>query len=286
MKKEEKIKERELEKKGNFSKIIIAILLIVIAGLVGYICGTQGLFDSKPAQEQQKESAPDKQEQEALVEGYQFNLKDKICEKGEHSCTKKLKVAYNGKNHDIKIVDEQKIKNIESSTGNTTKRLVEEYTLYIDNKLVDTIDAIVFYSEGEPQYKNDRDMNFDGYIYVFEGKYLGFVYGVSHDLTLGHDLRLYNDGSIVAKDISVDAEGQSFGINGSEMDKINNLEFDGTTLKYWYLSCDDRETETALKLGLTFDGANYKINVLDKMTGVTGGGAATCYSDENSRYGG
>ena len=286
MKKEEKITEQESQKKGTFSKILIVILLIVIAGLVGYICGTQGLFDSKPTSEQQKEPEQNKEEKETLVEGYQFNLKDKICEKGEHSCTKKLKVAYNGKNHDIKIVDEQKIKDMDNINGGTTKRLVEEYTLYIDNKLVDTIDAISFYSEGEPQYKNDRDMNFDGYIYIFDGKYLGFVYGVSHDLTLGHDLRLYNDSRLVYKDISVDAEGQSFGINGSEMDKIKNLEFDGTTLKYWYLSCDDIESEIALKLGLTFDGANYKINVLDKMTGVTGGGAATCYSAENSRYGG
>ena len=97
---------------------------------------------------------------------------------------------------------------------------------------------------------------------------------------------IYNDNSIVAKDISIDAEGQSFGINGSGMDKIENLEFDGTTLKYWYLSCNDRETETALKLGLTFDGTDYKINVLDKMSGITGGGSAACYDAENNRYGG
>ena len=71
------------------------------------------------------------------------------------------------------------------------------------------------------------------------------------------------------------------------------MKFDGTVLKYWWLSCDKLEesendesaTDIAVQLALTFDGNEVSIKSTDKKENVTAGGAAgICFDTKTNSF--
>ena len=156
--------------------------------------------------------------------------------------------------------------------------------MYIDSVLIDTIDSGYLYLDSENQtYNSEYNMDFDGYIYVFDGKYLGFLLQTQYPAgSPGYSLVTYANEKRVGNITSIDIAGQSFGENGSGMDGIDNIKFDGTSLEYWYLSCeetkkyvpksDEGPNSIAVKQKLTFDGTKVEVKVLDEKKEVVGGG--------------
>ena len=272
--------ETKLKEKPNNGvlKLIIVVLLIIVAGLVGWILGS-GKFDIFKG----NEPTPNPNQKEELVEGYKFRLKNITCEKGEYTCTKSLKVAYDGKNHDITIKNYQKIEDSPyDNPGNKTNDLY--YEIYVDNNQIDKELTGYLYLDPETMdYDKDYNMDFDGYVYIFDGKYLGFLLtSTSPTGSSGYSLRLYNDGKQIGEAIVIDSAGQSMDYNGSRLDDIDNTTFDGNTLEYWFVSCEESEkyipkndegpNAIAVKQSLTFNGTKANIKVLDEKREVTVGG--------------
>lgn len=292
---EEKIETKEIkQKKKNKTVIILTVILVILLlGVTLYISYSRGMLDifiKKEIKEDPK--------QEDLVEGYQFRLKDIECKKEEHACTKELKVAYDGKNHDLKIKYLQRIE--EQKDDPSIKHNNLYYQLYIDNELVDQIAAGSLYLE--PDSTNDDpeyNMNFDGYIYIFSKKYLGLLFRTQYPAgSGGYSLALYNNQKRIGEPALIDVAGQSFGTNNGNgsLDGIENISFDGSSLKYWILACEtpegyDAETydegpnSVAAKVESTFDGTNFTTKYAGERKDVTGGGSSgsSCFSIKDNK---
>ncbi len=264
--------ERKKTNKGLVAAIIILIILFI--GTLGYI-GYDYYTDHNPQDETDKLE----EQTETLVEGNAFRLKDIKCETGSSSYTKELKVAYNNENHDIKIVYSYEKSSTSAEDEDASYTL--NYELYIDNNLADTLEGGTLITNDINNYTLGE---FDGYIYIFDGKYLGFLREMLLPVgSAGYKLSIYNDGKkALTKDVDVDFAGQSFGESGTNLDGIDNIGFDGTTLKYWFLGCDNHNK--AFKLGLTFNGEKTNITVLETKDNVEGGGASGCYNTKTNSY--
>ena len=301
---EENLNEKNKGRKGLIVTIIILILLLL--GSLGYIAYDKGYLDKLLGKEE-----PVKQEvkKEELVKGYEFRLKDIECkENDKKTCTKELKVAYNGKNHDVKITRYEKMEEEKLEDSDETATVDNVYfDLYVDGQRIDKINSGNIYVDPETNKPDDGyNSNFDGFIYIFNDKYLGFLFETTAPAgSPGYVLNLYDENKKIDTKISNDGydqtdngvvikvHGQGFGKNDSDFSDISNLKFDGTVLKYWWLSCDKLEesendesaTDIAVQLALTFDGNEVSIKSTDKKENVTAGGAAgICFDTKTNSF--
>ena len=241
--------DRKSEGKSKGLIALVVVLVVLLIGAFSYIG-----YDYYTDQKNEKESFSNADKTESLVMENAFRLKDVKCEYNDSSCEKEVKVAYNNENHVIKIKGTESVK---EKLGEKSYATEVKYELYIDNSLVDTINAGPTTEESEII----SEFNFDGYVYIFDGKYLGFLMNYVSTGGSGYQLNIYNDGTkVLDNPVTIDAAAQSFEENGSDLDGIDNIEFDGTTLKYWFLDCNNRTS--AIRLGLTFDGTKTTIKVL------------------------
>ncbi len=213
----------EERKKSNKGLIVLVVVLIVmILGLIGYIC--YGKFVTEEESVKSESTKVETSNKEELVQGNTFNLESISCV-GTDSCEKSLRLAYNGVNHDVKLVKK----------ASSDKYSIE---VYIDNNLVDTLDGGIF-----PNYKNASSgiNNMDGYVYVIDSKYLGIVYRVDSEQPYWN-LKFYNDGvpssekEIMVARIGSGITSESMGSDVNLMG-LESVSFDGSSVKYWKTNC-------------------------------------------------
>ena len=260
------------EKKNNKGlKVLVVILIILLVGSVGYICYDKGMFDNfinkeKPIKEDTDIS---KAQNEELINQNTFNLGEIDCV-GSDTCEKSVKLSYNNANHSVKLIKKLK---------DDKKYIVE---VYIDDKLIDTVDAGEFYNWGDEK-PNDWIKEFEGYIYVIDSKYLGIVYPYE-GFKRNWSLKFYN-GEIPYNNeepIMVTRNGGSLVADGETLSDLSNLEFDGISIRYWSEYCDnDIKPEkghnmVAQKHSLTFNGSNIDDKVVQTRKDVEQGGAVLC----------
>ena len=282
------------KKKSNKGLIItIVILIILLLGLAGYICYDKFLTSNK------NDALDDRnQTTEELIKQNEFKLEDIEC-KGTDTCEKTVKLAYNGKNHEIKL--------IKKYNSSTKKYLID---LYEDNTLIDTINAGSYDdSEGKIVYldENNNKKTFDplevvkkmdGRVYVVDSKYLGIVYrmdGITKytlDSKPSWYLRFYNENKPYKKSILVaDKSTSIIKDDNTNLHTLDALEFDGTNVKYWGYYCKDGEVVTqdkrknkdgisydyAAQYSAKFDGEKADVSIGQILDNVTGaGGERSC----------
>ena len=223
-----------------------------------------------------------KAEDESYGSEYAYRLKDISCELKDNVCTKSLKIKYNEKNHNIIIKKEVKFKRIKGAKDEDGNKLYDAnyiYKIYEDDTLIDTIKVTGGSWGGTSNTSASADeVDFDGYIYVFNKKYLGILYSTVKG---GYDLTLYNDSKRV-DEVNVDVSGQGFSNKkGTVSDGLNNIKFDGSTLSYWFMDC--KSYNKAVNLKLSFDGEKAKITSGAKEK-ATGGGSAGCYDTKTGTF--
>ena len=282
--------DMEVKKSNKGLVITIVILIILLLGAAGYICYDKFLIKEEQTTPKTEET------KEELVPQNEFKLEDIKC-KGTDTCEKIIKLAYNGKNHELKL-----IKKYDSSNK---KYLIE---VYEDNALIDTVNAGSYDdSEGKIVYE-DKNGNkkvltpsevvkkMAGRVYVIDSKYLGIVY--RHDIVNRNSidnpmwyLKFYNGNKPYKKSMLVAAP--SIGIAESD-GKWNNLhtlealEFDGTNVKYWGYYCKNGKLITqdeqkdsydtppyfyAAQYSAKFDGEKVNISIVQILDKVVGMGA-------------
>lgn len=261
----------EKKNKSTGKTITIIILIILLLGTSGYIAYDKLI--NKPEQKETKEETKTKQQEEDLVTQIKFNLEDFKCV-GTETCEKKMKLAYNNKNHELKL--------IKKLTDDTKNYKIE---VYEDNKLIDTLDggsSEDFWQEGRQPLDNIKNM--DGYVYVIDGKYLGIVYRHEGAKPSWY-LKFYNgDKPSQEKPIMVAAYGTSFSSesyeDGKQLYVLSALEFDGTTIKYWDMDCSSKQKPTGdgntivAQYSLKFDGKKVTKTKGKVLTDAQGGGQA------------
>ena len=161
-----------MEKKNTGFIITIVVLVVLLLGLFGYVCYDKFYLDKKDNKTNN--------DSVQLVEGNSFKLESIACVNENNTCSKSLKVAYNNKNHDIKLV---------KKLVDNSKYVID---LYIDNSLVDSIDGGVFFDWGDGSKPQDLINNLDGYVYVVDYKYLAIVYRKEYAYPTWY-LRYYNN---------------------------------------------------------------------------------------------
>ena len=266
-----------MEEKKNKNKgliVAIVILILLVLGLGGYIVYDKVLKEEPKQIEQPKEEAIE--QQEVLIPENTFKLDNITCENDEtNSCVKKVKLAYNNENHEVKLI----------------KKLIDKdkYSIevYIDNVIVETLNGGQFYDWGENKVATDWINNLDGYIYVIDEKYLGLVYRYE-GAKPSWFLKFYNDTKPFGSenDILVASYGGSLAVDGKTLTDLDALEFDGTSIKYWSQYCGNEIKPkssngeeiyvVAQQHSLTFDGNNIS-NVVNKtVKNAIGGGQSLC----------
>ena len=255
----EKKKKEEPVKKGVLSKIIIVFLLMIIAGLVGFVAGSQGWLDFKDIP---KENT--KEDKEPLIEGYSFSLKDIECSKEENSCTKELRVSYNNANHVVKV--------IASVTGENKNSI--KYTLYIDDKEEHTVnDSGLRLLPGEDIAPY---LNIEGFIYVFDKTNIAFVLP-TWSYKLAYIAYVFNPNNSYMREVPI----TGFGFTKDDTDywDINATEFDGHTLKVWDRDCND--DSKGIQYAITIENGSLVFKQLQTISDVISGGLAGCkYKNE------
>ena len=196
---------------------------------------------------------------EKLVEGNAFSLKDVKCSNdGDVSCFKNVKVSYNGANHDVKIMA------IKENVGTNVFNL--RYSVYIDEKPIEALD-------GGTYNANTFDLNFDGFVYVVDSKYLALVLPRVAGNNIGYGLTFYNNYNSMGFDFAVKIPGHKVcrdaGCN-DVLNDLNDISFDGKTIKYWTQKCEGSQT---VNLGITFNGVDAFEEIIDKFSGVHGTGS-------------
>ena len=256
-----------MEKKNTGLIFVILVLVVLLFGLFGYVCYDKFYLDKKGDNETKNDSVQ-------LVEGNSFKLENIACVNENNTCSKSLKVAYNNKNHDIKLV---------KKLVDNTKYVID---LYIDNSLVDSIDGGVFFDWGDGSKSQDLINNLDGYVYVVDSKYLAIV-SRKENAKPSWYLRYYSDNNkIDSVAIKVARRGLSFGVDGKDLSDISSIAFDGKTLTYWKQYCGN--TEKAIdndhlvveEHHVTI--ADNKVNdvVASFIKNAEGGGASECDDQE------
>lgn len=250
-----------LESKNGF-KVVIVILVILLLGAIGYICYDR--FSTQPMPK--KGNSPVK---EQLIEGNTFDLESINCV-GTDVCEKSVKLAYNNKNHTVKLVKK----------ANSNKKY--DIEVYVDGSLVDTLDGGQF-----PDYENASSgiKNLDGFIYVIDSKYLGLVYREDSEHPSWY-IKFYNDKKASASEkIRVASMGQGIASEslGSDKDlnKIDALEFENNMVKYYKVNCDIKVSgkyyAAVEKHSLSFDGNTVNDSVEQVLKdGIGLGGQGFC----------
>ena len=255
-----------MEKKNTGLVITIVVLVVLLLGLLGYVCYDKFYLDKKG----------DKTNNDSvqLVEGNSFKLESIACVNENNTCAKRLKVAYNNKNHDIKLV---------KKLVDNTKYVID---LYIDNALVDSIDGGLFYDWGDGSKPQDWIKNLDGYVYVVDSKYLAIVSRKEYVKPSWY-LNYYNGNNKINSDaIGVVIGGIGFGVDDKSLNDLNSIVFDGKTLTYWKEYCGN--TEKAIDNDHLVIEEHHVTIVNDKVNDVIssfiknaeGGGASTCGVEE------
>lgn len=204
--------------------IIIILLLILLISSTSYIVYDKFLKSALP------EVVKDNSFSNILVEGNIFDLNGTSCVIDNNSCIKEIEVAYKNTNHKIKI-----------KYYITENQKEANYTLYIDGKKVDTLSGGVLQNSSVLT-------NFNAKLYIFKGKYLGFLREISPEKI--YKMTIYNDTKKLKNEITID--------NPLEEDEI---EFDGTNYKYYK---KDTNTNQKKKYSLTTDGNKIINNIVKK----------------------
>ena len=248
----------------NRKKLIVACviisLLLVLA--VGYICYDKFLEDKEEIGDVNNSNSDENvnlEEKEGLVEGDNFSLASISCtEASADKCTKNLKVSYNNANHDIRI-------EFNSNDSN------DEYKLYVDNTLVDTLKAGLF---------EDSNVNFNGMIYIIDSKFLAFAREQFTPSGSGYVLTIYNENVRVGDEVEVSPVGLTIYINNDksvDVTDLDNLKFDGKSFQFYLKSCSDKIVK---KYSLTTDGNKINMAELEKFENAIVGGSEYCYSEK------
>ena len=246
-------KKKNKEKSNNKVSIFVALFLIVLLGLLGFLAYSK--YVHTPSKDSITSSIPTSSN---LIEGNTFSFNGVICkDKTDKECSKELKVAYGNKNHDIRI---KRIK----KTNDSAVTIKNE--LYIDNKLVDNINGGAIYES-----KDKTDIDFDGYIFIGESKYLIVVTPFVVEETTNYVVNYYENGIKLGKGIDIINGEQTICKGSCDDDEILNdleaLDFDGKSLKYWKAFCTKHEKE-ALQIGITIENKNITTKYLDTLKDV------------------
>ena len=233
----------------NIGKIIIELILILFLIILGFFAYTK--FFSAPEKGTITSMPP---VSSSLIKGNTFGFNGLVCkDKTDSSCTKNIRLAYSGENHDISV-----IRNKNKSTNATTYR----FEIYLDDKLMDTIDGGVSY-----EVKNDLGIDFDGYIYVVENKYIAVVLPFVVESNINYTVYYYNNGSKIDKGIDLINGSQKIYSKGDRLNDLDALEFDGKSLKYFKSFCSGKE-KSALQIGITVDNNTLLTKYLKTVSNV------------------
>lgn len=250
-----KEENKNKEKRSFFNaKIIFIILLVILLGVLGYIAYNK--ISNKPDEASFTRNI---RNNNSLVEGNTFSFNGLFCENNSDTeCTKSVKVSYNNKNHVIKI------KRVKQTTNSTT---IFKNTIYIDDKIIDTLDGGTMYN-----MDNKTTLNFDGYIYVVQDKYLAIVTPFVVEKDTNYVINYYNEFSKLGKGIDIIYGEQkickkSCSEDSNVLNSLENIEFDGKVFKYWKALCEGRKKE-ALQIGVTTDGKNVNTKYLDTESNI------------------
>jgi len=236
--------------------VLIIVLIIIILGLSGYIVYDKVLKVEEPAiKEEVKEEV-----KEELVTGNTFKLNDVSCEQDETSnCIKKVKVAYNNENHEVKL------KLIELK-NETEENIGYSFEVYIDNESAGMIDAGpgMLYDNG-----------FDATVYVVDSKYIAIqTLKTTVAGKVDYVLNFYNDKIKNNDEVMFIMGGQTLCENESCTEKLNELEdieFDGKSFMFWGQDCDLMKI---VKYQVNFDGNNVNKTIVEKSENAYPAGAS------------
>lgn len=249
--------------------VIIIILVILLAIAIGYI-----IYEKTNNEVKVQTKINNKTDQTILVEGNTFDLNGTSCVMENDSCTKEIQVAYNNKNHNIKVKYTLNDENIDEYN----KYYKVTYYLYIDNKLIDTLEGGTLVTND----KEDLNSKYNGKLYVFQGKYLGFLRESNYpEGNSGYILTLYNNSEKIGNEQVIKISGQQLCYDKNcdkEINVIEDAEFDGNSYKFYQGDCDSGKI---VLYSLTTDGQNIKREI-DKKLNINyeeaGSGVNGCYS--------
>ena len=266
------------EKKSNKGlRVFVVILIILLVAACSCLLYGYTKYDSlkHDYDSVKKEESETKNESDSNKQ-YIYNLRGIDCEEDTYNdigvCSKKLKINYNNSDHSVEV---------KSIFNNDIYEL--KYELYEDGSLIDTVSAGNFI----PGEEDDVELqNLDDIIYVVDSKYVAFLY-TELGFKISRNLIYYN-GSTRGKYYNSDTKKNQNYVNiilggqslcstedcddGTELNTIKKLEFDGTTFKYYKQSCSDG-TQNVLE-ALTFDGTTVKSEIVQKLGNSYGGGAS------------
>lgn len=252
-------KDKRKKNSRNLTSIIVALFLIALLGFLGFLAYSR--YVHTPGDDAITSSIPKTSD---LVEGNTFSFNGIICKnKSDTSCEKELKVSYSNANHMIKIKRFKKV----NTSASTFK-----CELYVDEKLVDTIDGGASYDSN-----GKTDMNFDGYVFISDNKYLILVTPFVVDKQINYVASYYNGSTKLGKEVDIINDEQTIckgSCSNKENEVLNDLEaldFDGKNLKYWKAFCTKHEKE-ALQIGITIENDNITTKYLntDKKVEIKG----------------
>lgn len=255
--------------KSKGSIVIIIILVILLAVAIGYI-----IYEKTNNEMKVQTKINNKTDQTILVEGNTFDLNGTSCVMENDSCIKEIQVAYNKKNHNIKVKYTLNDENIDEYN----KYYKVTYYLYIDNKLIDTLEGGTLVTND----KEDLNSKYNGKLFVFQGKYLGFLReSNSPEGSSGYILTLYNNSEKIGSEQVIKISGQQLCYDkncNKEINIVEDAEFDGKSYKFYQGDCDSGKI---VLYSLTTDGQNIKREI-DKKLKVNydeaGSGRLGCYS--------
>ncbi len=245
-------------KKNNKSigKIVVELILIVFLIILGFFAYTKLL--NTPDKSTITSLPPDSS---YLIEGNTFGFNGLVCKnKTDTSCTKDIKLAYNKKNHNISI-----IRNKTKSSNAITYR----FEIYLDDKLIDNIDGGVSY---ELKNNTSSDIDFDGYIYVVEDRYIALVLPFVVESNINYIVYYYENGIKIDKGIDLINAAQKISNKEDTLNDLDALEFDGKILKYYKAFCPGKQ-KSALQIGITVENNALLTKYLKTVSNVTIKGA-------------
>ena len=196
---------------------------------------------------------------------YTFDLSKLSCsDQTSSTCTKIVDAYFNGSDHKIKIESyEEKV----TGDGYTDYAVQLNHKVYLDNELIHTIDGGV---DNRTQADNSS-LNINGFVYIFDNTNFALVLPSYSGEKLDRVAHFFANNKYI-RSLIVASAWTSFSYKDKDLDSVSNLEFDGHTLKYWDLKCDN--LTVAIQRGITI--VNEKVNISDITTvsGVQSGGQA------------
>lgn len=231
-------------------KIIIAILSFLIIISIVYVI----IEKNKNISKEDLNNEP-QEEQKILSESNTFDLSSVPCEKENNSCVKELEMTYDKRNHDIKII--YYYNKDDSSSDNYNDYYNTKYDLYVDSKKIDTLEGSTIITSKDEQIK---DIDINGNIYVFSGKYLAFLREIK-STNEGYRITFYNNNTRIDNEVILKHEEEELCYDkncNKKIDVLNNLKFDGTQLEYYQKDCEN-EKVALYSLEINENSINKKI---------------------------